>query len=67
MSKYYKLDSNQPSLGYQPSALTDYAIVVKSSPGENRTHSNPKVQVLQTRPPTLTAYWGLKWKILESN
>lgn len=36
--------------------LTDYAIVVKSSSGENRTHSNPKVQVLQTRPPTLTAY-----------
>ena len=36
--------------------LTDYAIVVKNSPGENRTHSNPKVQVLQTRPPTLTAY-----------
>ena len=36
--------------------LTDYVIVVKSSPGENRTHSNPKVQVLQTRPPTLTAY-----------
>ncbi len=38
MSKYYKLDSNQPSLGYQPSALTDYAIVVKKFP-RRESHS----------------------------